>query len=231
MLRLAGLVLSGLVSVLGVALVVDHQFGTTDPEVAAGTTLPAPAAARVPGSPAEPPGTPDQSGVPVRLEIPFSSRNHRDGVTAAVSADPLRADGMLFVPPDPRVVSWASDDAAPGAAQGTAILTGHVNYVVDGRLVQGALSDLAEYAVADIGKTFTIVLADGRRLPYRITGGVQYAKDELAARPDLRADMFDQESSFGDGSGRLVLVSCGGAFDHRTGNYEDNVFVFAVPIA
>ena len=237
MLRLAGLVLSVLAALAGLALVADHQFGTTGPEVAAGTTVPtaaAPRASRPPtdpsGAPTDPSATPDQPGVPVRLEIPFPSSNHAGGVTAAVSADPLQGDGTLFVPADPQAVSWASDDAAPGAAQGTSILTGHVNYVVDGRLVQGALSDLAQYAVTDVGKTFTVVLADGRRLAYRITGGVQYDKTELAARPELRAAVFDQTSSFGDGSGRVVLVSCGGAFDHRTGNYEDNVFVFAVPV-
>jgi hypothetical protein len=69
-------------------------------------------------------------------------------------------------------------------------------------------------------------------LTYVITGGVQYDKDQLAADPGLRRQIFDQENAFGTGAGtgRLVLVSCGGAFDNSTGHYEDNVFLFAMPV-
>ncbi|WP_104523352.1 class F sortase [Blastococcus atacamensis] len=226
--RLAIVVLSLLMSVAGAALLVEHASGHQPPSRtpmsagAAGETV-SPAAER----------GPDESGVPVGLEIPFASSNHPDGVTASVSADPLTERGDLFVPEDPRTLSWASDDAAPGSSRGTAILVGHVNYVVDGELVRGALSDLAEYAVEHIGQTFTVQLADGRRLDYRITGGERHDKDALAARPELRQMLYDQTNAFGPapGTGRLVLVSCGGAFDTRTGNYEDNVFVFALPVA
>ena len=31
------------------------------------------------------------------------------------------------------------------------------------------------------------------------------------------------------GSPRLVLITCGGPFDSATGNYEDNVVLYAVP--
>jgi hypothetical protein len=224
--RLALAVLSPLLVLSGVLLVADHEYGKTEPQVQVETTVPPPPVATEATTPA--PSVPDRSGVPVQLEIPFASSNHPDGVTAPVTADPLLPNGDLFVPPDPRTVSWASDDAMPGADRGTAILVGHVNFAS----VVGALSDLAEYATTAVSRTFTVVLADGRKLTYEVTGGVQYDKDQLAADPGLRRVIYDQESSFGDGggSGRLVLVSCGGAFDHRTGNYEDNVFVFATPV-
>jgi hypothetical protein len=32
-----------------------------------------------------------------------------------------------------------------------------------------------------------------------------------------------------DGAPRLVLITCGGPFDAATGNYEDNVVVYATP--
>ncbi len=229
--RLAIVVLSVVMSVTGAALLVEHggerqpADGTPMSAGAAGETV-APAAARALS-------TADRSGVPVRLVIPFASSNHPDGVTAPISADPLTERGDLFVPHDPRTLSWASEDAAPGAGRGTAILVGHVNNVVDGESVRGALSDLAEYAVEHIGKTFAVELADGRRLTYRITGGERHDKDELAARPELRQRLYDQTSAFGPapGTGRLVLVSCGGAFDATTGDYEDNVFLYALPVA
>lgn len=224
--RLALTVLSSLLLISGAGLLVDHGLSPDHEQLGSGTA-PSAGAARQTVSPA---GTPDTSGVPVELVIPFGSSNHPDGVVAPISADPLTADGDLFVPEDPRVVSWAMEDAAPGATRGTAILVGHVNYVVHGELVRGALSDLAEYAVEHVGRTFTVVLADGRRLDYRITGAEQYDKDQLAAQPGLRQALYDQESAFGAGTGRLVLVSCGGEFDRRTGNYEDNIFVFALPV-
>jgi hypothetical protein len=226
-------VVSSLLLVSGAVLVADHGLGTTSPDVELGAEA-APPAVGTPetGTPAEattpPPGTPDRSGVPVQLVIPIPSSNHPDGVTAPVTADPLLPNGDLFVPSDPGIISWANEDAPPGATFGTAILVGHVNY--NGEV--GALSDLAEYAAEHVGATFTVGLADGRQLTYRITGGAQYDKDQLAAQPELRREIYDQESAFGEppGTGRLVLVSCGGAFDNRTGNYQDNVFVFAMPV-
>jgi hypothetical protein len=241
--RLAVVPLSVLLTFSGLGLVAHHELATTSPEISlqAGALPSAAAPAASPweaASAASPPeaATPtavaDESGVPVQLVIPFPSTHHPNGVTAPVTADPLTQDGDLFVPPDPRTVSWAREDAAPGAARGTAILTGHINNMVDGRLVHGALADLAEYAATSIGKTFTVVLADGRRLTYEITAGVQYSKEQLARQPQLRLELYDQVSAFGpgQGSGRLLLVSCGGAFDNSTGNYEDNVFLYAMPL-
>ena len=224
-------VLGPLLLVSGVLLVADHEYGTTPPETQVETEAPPrAAAAREPATTAEaaspPSSVADQSGVPVQLVIPFGSLNHPDGVTATVTSDRLLPNGDLFVPEDPLTVSWANQDAMPGADRGTAILVGHVNY----RSVVGALSDLAEYAQTAVGKTLTVVLADGRSLTYEVTGGVQYDKDQLAADPELRRQIYDQESVFGDGTGRLVLVSCGGAFDNSTGNYQDNVFLFAMPV-
>jgi hypothetical protein len=224
--RVAMAVLSPLLLLTGVLLVADHEYGRTAPQVQLEPSAPPPSLAAAATAPSS--SVPDRSGVPVELVIPFASSHHPDGVTAPVTADPLLPNGDLFVPPDPLAVSWASADAMPGAGQGTAILVGHVNF---GHVV-GALSDLAEYAASAGGSSFTVVLADGRRLSYQVTGGVQYDKDQLAADPELRRAIYDQDSAFGTGTGtgRLVLVSCGGAFDHSTGNYEDNVFLFAQPV-
>jgi hypothetical protein len=141
---------------------------------------------------------------------------------------------LLFVPADPRVVSWARQDAAPGSDRGTIILTSHVNYVIDGQTVDGALADLAEYARTAVGEEFSLRLADGRTLKYRVEAGREYNKGDLAADPSLRAKLFDQTSTYGppgqSPTSRLLLVSCGGAFDNSTGEYEDNVFLYALPV-
>ena len=162
---------------------------------------------------------PDAPGVPVSVIV----TSHR--VDAAVSADAFNSDSSLYVPPDPQAVSWASQDVGPGSAYGTAILVGHINY----RGISGVFSDLADYRV---GQVITVVLADGRRINYAVAAPpIEVNKDQLGPR---RQELFDQSSSYGlvgqPMSGRLLLLSCGGAFDNRTGHYESNIFVFALPV-
>jgi hypothetical protein len=172
-------------------------------------------------------------GVPVRIDIPIASPAHPSGVHTRITANDLNPDGTLYVPDDPRTVSWAREDAAPGSARGTTILTSHVNFVINGQLVVGALSDLAWYAQHAIGKQVSLTLADDRVLKYRIVAGREYSKDQLADDPHLRAELYDQSSVYGPPgrpSGRLLLVSCGGAFDEYTGEYEDNVFLYLLPV-
>ena len=171
--------------------------------------------------------------MPVLIDIPFASSNHPDGVHATIGAHPLNPDRTLFVPPDPADVAWASEDARPGADHGTAILVSHVNFVVNGRTVPGAFADLAEYGRTAVGKELSLRLAGGRTLRYRIVAAHEYRKDELAAHPSLRGVLYDQSRAYGPAdhpSGRLLLVSCGGPFDPVSGNYEDNVFLYALPV-
>jgi hypothetical protein len=146
-------------------------------------------------------------------------------LNASVTANRLNADGSLFVPANPRVVSWSSQDVAPGSGHGTIILVGHVNYAG----VAGAFADLPDYRV---GQIITLVLADGRRLKYAVAAPpIEVHKDQLGLR---RQELFDQTYSYGlpghAKSGRLLLLSCGGVFDNHTGHYESNIFVYALPV-
>jgi hypothetical protein len=161
---------------------------------------------------------PDKPGAPVTVIV----ADHH--VQAPVSANHLNADGSLYVPPDPRDVSWSSQDAAPGTGRGTIIVTGHVNYGG----TPGAVSDLSDYRV---GPVITLVLADGRRLKYAVAAPpIEVNKDQVGPR---RQELFDQSHSYGlagrPRSGRLLLLSCGGVFDNATGHYESNIFVYALP--
>jgi hypothetical protein len=247
-------VVLGSAAVLAIAVVVARNSAAeSDTGPRAGSApLPAALAGRSPApanTSADPPGLPaadraaiaaasaqarrlNKPGVPVELVIPIPTPNHPNGVHARVTANALNQDGTLHVPADPTTVSWARQDAAPGSSHGTAILTSHINYVINGHLVIGALSDLALYAQQAIGKTITLRLADHRVLHYRIVAGREYTKDQLAASPRLRAELYNQKQVYGPAghpSGRLLLVSCGGAFDPYTGEYQDNVFLYALP--
>jgi len=221
-------------TVVGIALLVvsaailgSHYFGSGR----VGATLSSaslppdlgPPRTAVPMATVAPPSAPavvaNKPGVPVRLIVD----THQ--VKTAVSADRLNKDGSLYVPPDPQAVSWASQDVGPGSSYGTTILVGHVNF--DG--VAGVFSDLADYKV---GQAVTVVLADGRKLRYAVAAPpIEVQKEDLGPR---RQELFDQTYSYGPAgkprSGRLLLLSCGGVFDNRTGHYESNIFVFALPL-
>jgi hypothetical protein len=173
-------------------------------------------------------------GRPVAIDIPIRTPNHPNGVHAKITPHGLNPDRTLYIPADPKQVSWASADAMPGSSHGTAILTSHINYVINGQLVIGALSDLAIYARKSIGQPIRLHLADGRTLTYRIVAGREYTKEQLAAKPSLRKELYDQSKVYGSAAhptGRLLLVSCGGPFDEFTGEYEDNVFLYALPVS
>jgi len=164
------------------------------------------------------------TAVPERLGVPVTVIVADHHLQAPVSADRLNPDGSLYVPPNPRAVSWSSQDVAPGSGHGTIILVGHVNYGG----VAGAFADLADYRV---GQIITLVLADGRRLNYAVAAPpIEVNKNALGPR---REELFDQSHSYGlagrPKSGRLLLLSCGGIFDNRTGHYESNIFVYALP--
>ncbi len=162
---------------------------------------------------------------PVKLGVPVSVivADHR--LKASVSANRLNADGSLFVPNDQKVVSWGSQQVAPGSARGTTILVAHIN----SGGVAGAFADLADYRK---GQVITVLLKDGRRMRYAVAAPpIEVNKTQVTAR---RQELFDQTHSYGlagkPQTGRLLLLSCGGVFDNRTGHYESNIFVYALPI-
>lgn len=230
---------SAVVTALGIALLVlsaailgSHYFGqgrvgrtlssaSLPPGLGPVTTLTPKAATAGARTPAHTP-----AAVPVvRPGVPVSVIVGAHRVKAPVSADRLNADGSLFVPLNPRTVSWASQDVAPGTGHGTIILVGHVNYGG----VAGAFADLADYRVGEI---ITLILADGRTMKYAVAAEpIEVNKDKLGPR---RQELFDQTHSYSPPgkarSGRLLLLSCGGVFDNRTGHYESNIFVYAFPV-
>ena len=220
---------AGVLTVLGIILLAvstavlgSYYFG----HGRAGRTLssaPLPPGFAAAPSPSQAPAV-SPTAVPERLGVPVTVIVADHHLQAPVSADRLNPDGSLYVPPNPRAVSWSSQDVAPGSGHGTIILVGHVNYGG----VAGAFADLAGYRV---GQIITLVLADGRRLNYAVAAPpIEVNKNALGPR---REELFDQSHSYGlagrPKSGRLLLLSCGGIFDNRTGHYESNIFVYAFP--
>jgi hypothetical protein len=147
---------------------------------------------------------------PNRIEIP---KIHASAPIVPVGTTP---DGELDVPLDPKVVGWWRYGAKPGATVGTAILAGHINYAG----VTGAMAAIGELNPGDKVFVFGKQNAQKRHeVQFTVTGVRTYHKTRLPYK-----QIFDQKSA-----GRIAIVTCGGPFDASTGNYLDNIVVFAVP--
>jgi hypothetical protein len=147
---------------------------------------------------------------PNRIEIP------KLNAEAPIVPVGTTSDGELDVPLNPLHVGWWQYGAKPGALKGTAILAGHINY----KGVTGSMASIGKLNPGDQVYVFGKQNADARHeVKFRVTGVRTYHKTRLPYK-----ELFDQKSV-----GRIVIVTCGGPFDAATGNYLDNIVVFAVP--
>ena len=103
--------------------------------------------------------------------------------------------------------------AEPGEPYGSVVVAGHV----DDRRETVALFRLRSLRLGD---TIVALGDDGRSRTYRVSAVREVRKQQLVAR----LEPFRQ-----DVATRLVLVTCGGAFDPVKRSYADNIVVFAVP--
>jgi hypothetical protein len=197
---------AGLGLILGVALAVAALVALTStryqPPTAAGRVPPVD---RRPAAVESPAQARVLVGAPVRLQI------RALGVDAVVHPVDVGSGGALGVPDDPQVVGWWRGSAMPQQVRGSVVLDGHVD---SARAGAGALFRLAELGPG----ARVVVTTTAGRTAYVVAARAVYAKR------DLPRQVFDQR-----GPARLVLVTCGGAFDRRTHHYDDNVVVYATP--
>jgi hypothetical protein len=185
----------------------------------AGAAAPAPAPGSSPTSTPAPPGAPPAVPPAVAAAVPAAvaapARLDVPDLGLEVPVVPVGVDdaGALDVPADPRVAGWWSSGAVPGAAQGSTVLAAHVDAAGVGA---GPLSRLLR---APLGTVVEIGTTDGSTLRYALTERRSHAKDA-----GLPAELFRA-----DGPPRLVVITCGGAFDAAAGRYADNVVLIASP--
>lgn len=165
---------------------------------------------------------PDPVPVVVRGADPVSISIPAIGVTAApIVPVGLEDDGDMEIPEDVAVLGWYEPSAlfpdfpgvVPGAPEGTAVLSGHVDSRSQGR---GVFYDLR---LLDLGDEIEVVHADGSITRFVVTGRTSYGKQEIPL-----ADIF-----LWGGEPRLALITCGGEFDRTARSYTDNIVVLAVP--
>ena len=176
-------------------------YGSTAPSSAAAPSRAGAAGAGTFRSPRTYPAV----ALPVRLRIPRIRVN-----TSLVRLGRTR-DGQVAVPERWGEAGWYAEGPRPGQA-GPAVLLGHVDSAT-GPAVFYRLEELRP------GDEVEVDRADGSTVAFRVTGTIQVAKSrfpsDLVYAPTLQP--------------ALRLVTCGGAFDHGTGHYRDNIIVAAVP--
>jgi sortase (surface protein transpeptidase) len=176
----------------------------TDPTV----TEPAVAEPPAPYSPPPAPAQPSPPAPPARIELPSL------GVDTAIVPVGVNSDGLMDIPPDVSTVGWYRFGPAPGAAAGSAVLSGHVDDHLQGVGVFGRIGDLGP------GDAVRIVDEAGVTRAFSVLSREEWSKGEV---PLDR--IFDR-----GGSSRLVLITCGGSFNSSTLGYDDNVAITAVPV-
>ncbi|MBB3674335.1 sortase (surface protein transpeptidase) [Modestobacter versicolor] len=121
----------------------------------------------------------------------------------------LERDGSMEVPPGAYPVGWYDGSPTPGEL-GPAVLAGHVDWGGE----PGAFYGLRELLPGD---EVVIDRADGTTATFRVDRVEEHDKDA-----------FPSDDVYGDlPYAGLRLITCGGAFEDDSGDYEDNVIVFA----
>jgi hypothetical protein len=133
-------------------------------------------------------------------------------VSAPVVAVGVAADGQMAIPDDIRTVGWYRWSALPGAARGSTVIAGHVDSATQG------LGSLFRLRTVRAGAAVLLRTADGRTHRYHVVALQSYLKTQVPL-----ASVFSLT-----GAPRLVIVTCGGAFDRETRSYESNIVVTAV---
>ncbi|WP_165984679.1 class F sortase [Streptomyces sp. YIM 98790] len=174
---------------------------------------PAHSAAEAP-APAGSPAVPGQASgaeqalprsVPTRITIP------EIGVDAPFVPLAIGESGQLDPPPrdDSNLAGWFEDGAAPGE-RGSSIVVGHVD-TMDGPAVFARLNELKP------GSSVSITREDG------ITATFTVHAMEVFSKADFPDDRVYADTP----SPSLRLITCAGAYDRETRNYEDNLVAFA----
>lgn len=141
--------------------------------------------------------------LPVQLEIPDLRMSTR------LIGLRKHQDGTLQVPQDPQRAGWYSQGPAPGQV-GAAVIAGHVDSL-EGPGIFARVREL------EPGAPIRVRLSDGTTRTFVV--------DKVESHPKRS---FPTRAVYGPASRPVLrLITCGGAFDRRSGHYRSNVVVFA----
>ncbi len=176
------------------------------------STSPPPPATPPATTPSTPPATPQTSAVPTPGFAPERLLVEAVDVDASLVTTLVATDGALVPPDDPARLGWWRG-VRPGEGEGSVVIAGHVD---SRRFGQGPLARIVEL---EPGDRAVLAGAGGVSAEYVVRGIQTFPKESFPA-----ADLFGT-----DGPERLVLVTCGGAFDRARGGWDSNVVAVLDP--
>lgn len=121
--------------------------------------------------------------------------------------------GDMIVPDDPATAGWYRYGSAPGSAEGSAVLVGHVDTDA------GALGEFAALHDVRRGRRVEVRRTGAPPVNYRIVSRVTVPKDELPSSAFRRS-----------GTPVLTLITCAPPYVPERGGYLSNLVVTAEPI-
>ncbi len=145
---------------------------------------------------------------PVRIALPEL------GIDMAVEAEGVDDDGQMALPENAADAGWYRYGPGLRDAAGATVIAAHIDSRHDGI---GPFSLLKNAAV---GSMVSVTGSDGSTAAYLVREVRAVGKIDAPM-----AELFDRS-----GAPRLVMVTCGGAFNSNTGHYVDNVVVTADPV-
>ena len=193
------------------AFLVYHSFGSSGSDIAVGAPGPISVSAPMGAQDTAPPIVPPHAVLSMPASAPTRLTIQKIGVNAPFTPLSMDATGVLQPPPadNRNLAGWYRGGPTPGEI-GSAIVAGHVD-TKTGPAVFLLLSFLKK------GDTARITRADGTTATFTVDDVETFSK---GAFPDQRVygDTPDAE---------LRIITCGGAFDRKTRDYQANVVVFA----
>jgi hypothetical protein len=146
---------------------------------------------------------------PISLKIPDL------GVDSPVATTSMDASRSLVVPEDVMETGWYDGSRRLGASYGSTVIVGHRDSATQG---SGALFGIEEIP---LGATITVTAQDGTAHEF-IVDSVEFI--DKGSLPQEAPRIFTHRGPY-----RLVLITCGGAFDESIRSYESNVVIIALP--
>jgi hypothetical protein len=186
---------------------VDSSVGGPVPDPSRATTSAAPYApgTRVTRSPTRPRPA-------ATLATPASIAIAAIDLTARVAPVGVSRDGQMRLPDKPSVLGWYQFGSAPESRTGSVVIAGHLDSNTYG------IGPLVRLRQLQPGQRITVTLANGKTRLYRVVELRRYDRQGL---PD---EVFSRS-----GPARLRIITCGGAYDAKSGGYQQNLVVTAVP--
>jgi LPXTG-site transpeptidase (sortase) family protein len=139
------------------------------------------------------------------------------GVDARVRPLGVTKDNQLKAPSNIYDTGWYDASAHPGdpGSVGAMVIDGHVH----GPTLPGVFANLKKLQAGD---TIQIVRGDNQIFNYKVVAMKNYDADTM--------NMGELMASIKPGRPGLNLITCGGPYDKKTGEYTQRTVVFAVQV-